>query len=74
MNYIVRTMHNGLKDQIKQHRQRLKLSQAELAERMGKNVSWVKNAETRTRRIDPQDIHRLAQALELEVGELFAAS
>ncbi len=58
---LVHTMHIG--DRIKKIRSELGLTQAQLAERMGKNVSWIKNAETRTVRFTPDDIVCLADAL-----------
>ena len=61
-------------ERIKIARKARGLTQQELAALLGKNISWVKNAETRMVQFRPDDLALLSKALRVEPGVLLGKS
>jgi ribosome-binding protein aMBF1 (putative translation factor) len=51
-------------------RERLGLKQSDVAASLGLPASWLSKIEAGTRRIDPVELIRLAEAMEIDPGEL----
>jgi transcriptional regulator with XRE-family HTH domain len=61
-----------LGERIVVHREALGLTQAELAERVGRSDSWLQQLETGRRHLDRLSVRRkLAEALEVPYNELY---
>jgi len=63
-----------LAQNIKVHRQRLSITQPELAERANISVNFIGMIEQKRKFPSPDMLDRIAEALEIETGELFITS
>lgn len=63
--------YSTLVDVLVSHRRRSGLTQAELAERLGRPQSFVSKVEQRQRRVDVIEFCAIARALEVDPAKLF---